>query len=77
MDGLAKQLITNAFSQEPEDTGRAEMEMVGKLSQSVLVEPRVVDNWRGVCVRNPGAEVMHPNPHHQVFEVRTQESAFF
>ncbi|KAH0505389.1 NADH dehydrogenase [ubiquinone] 1 beta subcomplex subunit 10 [Microtus ochrogaster] len=26
MDGLAGQLITNAFSQEPEDTRRAEME---------------------------------------------------
>lgn len=33
MNGLAEQLITHAFSEEPEDTGSAEMETVGKLSQ--------------------------------------------
>lgn len=77
MNGLAEQLITHAFSQEPEDTGSAEMETVGKLSQSVLVEPRIVVTCRGVCVRNPGAEATHPDPCRQVFEVRTQESAFF
>lgn len=48
MNGLAGQLIINASSQEPEDTGS--VETVGKLSQKILVEPHFVVTWRSVCV---------------------------
>lgn len=84
MNGLARQLITKAYSLELGETRSAEIKTSRKAVTVArpfpwmeLTEPRAAVTWRDVWVRNSTAEGTPPGPCKQVLEGRTQKAAFF